>query len=81
MVLIFSENAELHFNYKIVCNSKNYTGDLIDYFHKKAKSISNSGESDPKNNLVYTSAVNVLNTTTNLTKNIGSNIKNFLWKN
>ena len=75
------ENAEIHFNYKIVCNSKNYTGDLIDYFHKKAKSISNSSESDPKKNLVYNSAVNVLSTTTNLTKNIGSNIKNFLWKN
>ena len=66
------KEAELHFNYKIVNNSKNYTGEVIDYFHKKAKDFSGSNTTEET---IYESAVNVINSTSALTKNIKNGLK------
>ena len=76
-------NAELQFNYKLNINYKTYKGDIIDYFHKKAKSLSNSlsqPEEDSNTESIYESAKNVVNTTKNLSKNITNIIKKNFWK-
>ena len=74
------KDAEIQFNYKIIRNSKTYTGEVIDYIHKKAKSLSSSNQTDEKIETIYDSAVNVIHSTSNLTKNIKNGIKNILWK-
>uniref|UniRef100_A0A6C0EHU8 FYVE-type domain-containing protein n=1 Tax=viral metagenome TaxID=1070528 RepID=A0A6C0EHU8_9ZZZZ len=70
------KDAEIQFNYKIVRNSKTYTGEVIDYIHKKAKGLSNSNQTDEKIESIYDSAINVIQSTSTLTKNIKNGIKN-----
>ena len=70
------ESAAIQFKYRITKNSNTYSANVIDFFHKKCKessSISNSSET------VSQLAAQALTATTNLTKTIGSNIKNWFW--
>ena len=69
--------AAIHFKYKINTNSNTYSGNIIDYFHKKCKSDSQSVPNS--NETIFNSAVNAWNATSNLTLNIGNNLKNLFW--
>ena len=69
--------AAIHFKYKINNNSNTYSGNIIDYFHKKCKSDSQSVPNS--NETIFNSAVNAWNATSNLTLNIGNNLKNLFW--
>jgi len=70
------ENAELEFKHKILKNSNTYSGNIIDYFHKKYKKTQSSSIS-PINNTydetLYQSALNTFD-------NLGSEIKKFIGK-
>lgn len=72
------DEAAIHFKYKINNNSNTYSGNVIDYFHKKCKSGSSSVSNS--NETILNSAVNAWNATSNLTLNIGNNLKNLFWK-
>ena len=68
------DEAGVQFTYKINKNSNTYSGNIIDYFHKKYKfSRTNSSET------LYEAGVTALNATTTFTKKIGSNIKSMFW--
>ena len=72
--------SSLHFKSKISDNSNTYSGNIIDYFHKKCKGSSSSkSKSNTKDN-IYNTALNVIKTTSSLTINFSSSIKNMLWK-
>ena len=72
------EDAEFQFKYKIDTNTNSYTGNLIDYFHKKSKS-SDSNSSDNLNT-IYETVLNTWDTTSKLSSNIGNGLKNLIWK-
>jgi hypothetical protein len=70
------DEAGIQFTYKINKNSNTYSGNIIDYFHKKYKSsTTNSSET------LYEAGVTALNATTVFGKKIGSNIKSLFWTN
>jgi hypothetical protein len=68
------DEAGIQFTYKINKNSNTYSGNIIDYFHKKYKSsVTNSSET------LYEAGVTALHATTTFGKKIGSNIKSLFW--
>ena len=71
------EDAEFQFKYKIDTNTNSYTGNIIDYFHKKSKSSdSNSGDNS---DTIYETVLNTWDTTSKLGCNIGNGFKNLIW--
>lgn len=66
------ENAKFYFKYKISKNENNYTGNIIDYFHKKNKSFSESNS----NSDLMDSAVKFTNSVKNT---ITSKFKKMFW--
>ena len=78
------KNAGIKFKYKISKNSNSYSGNLIDYFHKKFKDSKNNEIKDEEEAILSVStvnnlAINAINTTTeNLNQTI-SNFKKWLW--
>lgn len=73
------EDAEFQFNYKIETNSNSYSGNIIDYFHKKVKNSNSSSDSLNEQETIYESAKNVFNATSNLTSNVKNGIKNLIY--
>lgn len=66
----------IDFQYKIIANSNTYSGNMIDYFHKKNKTTSSSTSSTDN---IYHSAINALETTKDIGLNIGNGIKHLFW--
>ena len=70
------DEAGIQFTYKINKNSNTYSGNIIDYFHKKYKSsATNSSET------LYEAGVTALHATTTFGKKIGNNLKSIFWNN
>ena len=72
-------DAEFKFKCKINDNSNTYSGNIIDFFHKKGKKSSKTTSDSQEPGSVIESAKNAWNLTSNLTHSISSSIKKFIW--
>lgn len=85
----FKPYEHIDFQYKILANSNTYSGNMIDFLHKKSKNSSSSSFTSPtcneaefnnENDTLYTSTINILENTKDLGYSLGNGIKSMIWK-
>ena len=74
----------IDFQYKIIANSNTYSGNIIDFFHKKTKSSSSSSTitslDENENKSLYESTIDAIETTKDIGYHLGYGIKSIFWK-